>query len=233
MKKRDLILDFTSLLDVIMILLFIVMSGMGQASMEVRKEAEKKIKEAEGVKQELSVTKDSLEELKKEEMAKLAENQALEEKVSSLLKENEALKALGERTEADEAKLYESLMEKSTKITLVCLPYIHEGKNEVKIRVYSGKGKEEQEERASVIFTHDFSLSREERLLENAKMQERMYQALEKEAERADTRLILVKIQYTYGDKNFSQSDLDVISGAVQDLERKLNKTCYIDKMKQ
>lgn len=216
MKKRDLVLDFTSLLDVIMIILFVVISGMGQASMNAKKEAEEKIKEVEGIKKELSVTRTSL-----------------EEKVDSLLKENETLKAKAESQDMDEAKLYESLMEKSTKITLVCLPYVNDGKNEVKIRIYSGRGGREQEERSSVIFNHDFNLSREERLSENAKMQERMYQALEKEVSGIETRLVLVEIQYTYGDKNFSQSDLDVINGAVQDLERKLNKTCYIDKMKQ
>ena len=40
MKKRDIILDFTSLLDVIMILLFIVMSNMTTASAKLNEETE-------------------------------------------------------------------------------------------------------------------------------------------------------------------------------------------------
>ena len=40
MKKRDIILDFTSLLDVIMILLFIVMSNTALASAKVSEEVE-------------------------------------------------------------------------------------------------------------------------------------------------------------------------------------------------
>ena len=41
MKKRDLVLDFTSLLDVIMIILFVVISSMGQASFNAKRRGSK------------------------------------------------------------------------------------------------------------------------------------------------------------------------------------------------
>ena len=54
MKKRDLVLDFTSLLDVIMIILFVVISNMGQASLDAKKAAEAKMAENIGIQQNLS-----------------------------------------------------------------------------------------------------------------------------------------------------------------------------------
>ncbi len=60
MKKRDLVLDFTSLLDVIMIILFVVISSMGQASFDAKEMAQNQMKENAGIQQELEASRQDL-----------------------------------------------------------------------------------------------------------------------------------------------------------------------------
>ena len=54
MKKRELILDFTSLLDVMLILLFIVIANMNQASLAAGDELNAKLAQADTQIQQLS-----------------------------------------------------------------------------------------------------------------------------------------------------------------------------------
>lgn len=232
MKKRDLVLDFTSLLDVIMIILFVVISSMGQASFNAKEEAQKQMEENAGIQQELEVAQQSLQNLQSEYDEMGANNQELQKQVQELLKENNLYKT----EDIDKGLLYESLMEDSKKITLICTPYINSNKsnsNEVEITVYSGESGGEQEALDIVIFTHNFDLTREERITKNAEMQADMYRSLESLIKGNDLELIFITIEYTYGDKNFSQTDLNNIIKAVDDLERNYSITCYIDKVKQ
>lgn len=232
MKKRDLVLDFTSLLDVIMIILFVVISSMGQASFNAKEEAQKQMEENAGIQQELEIAQQSLQNLQSEYDEMGANNQELQKQVQELLKENNLYKT----EDIDKGLLYESLMEDSKKITLICTPYINSNKsnsNEVEITVYSGESGGEQEALDIVIFTHNFDLTREERITKNAEMQADMYRSLENLIKGNDLELIFITIEYTYGDKNFSQTDLNNIIKAVDDLERNYSITCYIDKVKQ
>lgn len=232
MKKRDLVLDFTSLLDVIMIILFVVISSMGQASFNAKEEAQKQMEENAGIQQELEIAQQSLQNLQNEYDEMGANNQELQKQVQELLKENNLYKT----EDIDKGLLYESLMEDSKKITLICTPYINSNKsnsNEVEITVYSGESGGEQEALDIVIFTHNFDLTREERIAKNAEMQADMYRSLENLIKDNDLELIFITIEYTYGDKNFSQTDLNNIIKAVDDLERNYSITCYIDKVKQ
>lgn len=232
MKKRDLVLDFTSLLDVIMIILFVVISSMGQTSFNAKEEAQKQMEENAGIQQELEIAQQSLQNLQYEYDEMGANNQELQKQVQELLKENNLYKT----EDIDKGLLYESLMEKSKKITLICTPYINSNKsnsNEVEITVYSGESGAEQEALDIVIFTHNFDLTREERIAKNAEMQADMYSSLENLIKGNDLELIFITIEYTYGDKNFSQTDLNNIIKAVDDLERNYSITCYIDKVKQ
>jgi hypothetical protein len=232
MKKRDLVLDFTSLLDVIMIILFVVISSMGQASFNAKEEAQKQMEENAGIQQELEIAQQSLQNLQYEYDEMGANNQELQKQVQEFLKENNLYKT----EDIDKGLLYESLMEKSKKITLICTPYINSNKsnsNEVEITVYSGESGAEQEALDIVIFTHNFDLTREERIAKNAEMQADMYSSLENLIKGNDLELIFITIEYTYGDKNFSQTDLNNIIKAVDDLERNYSITCYIDKVKQ
>lgn len=205
MKKRDLVLDFTSLLDIIMIILFVVISGMGQASLDAQKEAQEQMEE---------------------------NYAALQKELEQLTKENNLYK----KEDADKALLYESLMEHAKKITLICIPSINSDKadgNEVEIKIYSDETSEEQEETDAVIFTHNFELTREERLLKNAEAQSDMYHALENIIREGGPELVFITVEYIYEDKNFSQTDLNNIMGAVDDIERNYPVKCYIDKLKR
>lgn len=67
MKKRDIILDFTSLLDVIMIMLFLVMGSMSKVSgenAEAAEEAQQKLQEANAEIAELQDTINMQEDIK-------------------------------------------------------------------------------------------------------------------------------------------------------------------------
>ena len=64
-------------------------------------------------------------------------------------------------------------------------------------------------------------------------MQADMYESLEKLIQGHNLELIIITIEYTYGDKNFSQTDLNNIIRAVENIERKYSTTCYIDKVKR
>lgn len=232
MKKRDLVLDFTSLLDVIMIILFVVISSMGQASFNAKEEAQRQIEENAGIQQELKIAQQSLQNLQDEYDEMGESNEELQKQIEELLKENNLYKT----EDIDKGLLYESLMEESKKVTLICTPYINSNKsnsNEVEITLYSGESGSEQEALDIVIFTHDFDLTREERIAKNAKMQADMYRSLEKLIKGNNLELVFITIEYTYGDKNFSQTDLNNIIKAVDDLERNYSITCYIDKVKQ
>lgn len=232
MKKRDLVLDFTSLLDVIMIILFVVISSMGQASFEAKEEVQKQLEENAGIQQDLEIAQQSLSNLQNQYDEMDANNKELQKLIDELLKENNLYKT----EDVDKGLLYESLMKKSKKITLICTPYINPNKsnsNEVEITIYSGEIGGEQENVDIVIFTHNFDLTREERIEKNTEMQADMYSSLEKSIQGNDLELIFITIEYTYGDKNFSQTDLNNIIKAVDDLERNYSITCYIDKVKQ
>ena len=231
MKKRDLVLDFTSLLDVIMIILFIVMSTMGQASSDVQKEAQAQVEDNAEMQQKLKDSQHDLMDLQNEYAEMVANNGELQKQLEDLLEERELYKM-----DVDEMLLYEELMKKSKKITLICKPYINPNKsdsNEGEVTVYSGDNGEEQEALDVVTFTHNFNLSREERSEKNAQMRENMYRSLENIIGDKDLERVFITIEYTYGDKGFSKIDLDNIMGAVEDIERNYSITCYIDKIKQ
>lgn len=236
MKKRDLVLDFTSLLDVIMIILFVVISNMGQASLNAKGEAQAQMEENIELQQELKNIQQTLVDLQSEYDEISTNKDELQKQIEELSKENNLYKAMGNKVDVNEAQLYESLMEKSQKITIICTPYINSSKsdsNEVEITIYSNKDGDEQEEFGIVTFTHNFDLTREERAIRNAEMQADMYRSLENIIKDNDLELVLITIEYTYGDKNFSQTDLNNIIGAVDDIERNYSITCYIDKVKQ
>ena len=162
MKKRDLILDFTSLLDVIMILLFVVISSIGQASSKVKEEAQKQMKENAEIQRDLETSQQSLRNLQNKYDKMSVTNEELQQQIEELLKENNLYKT----EDINKGLLYESLMEKSKKITLICNSHINPNKsngNEVEIGLYSNESDDEYAIIDTVIFTHNFDLTREER----------------------------------------------------------------------
>ncbi len=236
MKKKDLVLDFTSLLDVIMIILFVVISNMGQASLDAKEAAEAKMEENIGIQQNLSDTQQTLSNLQNDYNELIISNEKLQNQLDELLLENNLYKAKAGKTDIEEKQLYESLMNQSKKITLICEPYINPNKsdeNAVEITIYSAETGDEQKALDVVTFTHNFDLTRNERSIKNAEMQADMYRALEKIIKDNDLKFALITVEYMYNDKNFSQTDLNNIIGAVEDIERKYSITCYIDKIKK
>lgn len=236
MKRKDLVLDFTSLLDVIMIILFIVMSNMGQASLDAKEKAQSQIKDAVEIQLELNDSRQNVARLQNDYDNMVVTNENLQKKVEELSKENNLYKAKDNASNVNEDQLYESLMEKTKKITLICRSYVNPNKsdgNAVDVTLYSSENEDEQESLGVVTFTHDLNLTKDERDIQNAEMQNNMYKALENVVKGEDVKLVLVTIEYIYSDKNFSQVDLNNIIGATEDIERTYGVTCYIDKVKQ
>lgn len=233
-KKRDLVLDFTSLLDVIMIILFVVLAGVGQASIDAKEELKVKKEENQFFREALVKKEEDKSKLEKKNMTLADELSKLLEDNKKLAEENKLLQATSSRMDLDPRVSYENLMKKSLKFTLVCTPFVAspEGnKDEVEVKLYLGTRGKDQEALSRIVIEHDFSLTPEERVFKNERMKEELYQILERSIS-YETELLLFTVQFTYEDKNFSQSDLDIIEGAIKDLERRKSKTCFIEKVR-
>ena len=212
MKKRDLVLDFTSLLDVIMIILFVVVSNMGQNALNVQAESKKQAEELQNIVDTLT-----------------KENEDLKH-------QNELLSALAGKSDINESEVLDALLKKSAQITLDCNTYVDEEKsdsNRVDVTIYKGKGIEDQESDGTISFSHNLNLSTDEREEKNAAMQRDMLIKLKDVIEPLDVELVIISIQYKYDDVNFSVSDLNNIVGAIDDLERELGITCFVDNIKR
>lgn len=252
MKKRELILDFTSLLDVIMILLFVVISNMSLASASTNAAARE---ETEAVKEALATeqlqTKEAAEKIAEltGEIGELTEkldaaeqkNADLElelnvllENHTALLEEYDYLKIITD-FDASDTSVYGQVIERMTKVLLLCETGVNEetGHPEVRVGIYRSGGKEEEKTYVtSVVFTHDFSLPKEERAELAAEQVTELTKALSG-ALRANTEeVVWCTIQYAYDDVNFSQSDLEVVAEAIMNLERSFSKTCFMEKIK-
>ncbi|MCM1082873.1 MAG: hypothetical protein NC393_13500 [Clostridium sp.] len=217
-KKKNLILDFTSLLDVIMILLFVVICNMSNASLEANENAKK--------------SQESLAdaEIKMEDM---------QGKLDALSADNEALKMeLSEYQINDgdpvSAEAYETILNSTTKVIMKCGTGMDTETNKHMVIIdIIIKNKEETARQATAKIIHDFGLSRRERDAFNAKQIGSIKEELEKYLTYADTKLIWVLIEYDYRDENFSNADLEIIRDAVQMIEADKNVTCYIEEMKK
>lgn len=210
MKKRELILDFTSLLDVIMILLFVVLHNMNQASLAAHEEAERALA---GVQSQV---------------------EALADERDDLLGQVEDLKIISGH-DADDMSVFKAAIGRMAKITLICTT---EGNDEtdnygVRVDIYLGTDPNDAQSLAdSVIIEHDLNLTREERMRFNAGQVTKVTKVLENILKDVDLKWLWFSIQYTYEDENFSNSDLEILNRSISDLERVLSKSCYIDKIK-
>lgn len=240
MRKKNIALDFTSLLDIIMILLFVVISTVGISSLNIKKELEAESEKKQAAETELALKVEELSNKNEEAESLRAGYEEQKEELEGLRDENAMLKALTFQSNIDEGRLYESLMRKSKKLTLICRPRAltdEKGReneaHEVEVKVYSAEGTGDMEELSTVVIEHDFGLTREERQRKNSEMREYLYAALAEVVKASEAELYLISVQYSYGDVNFSQTDLDIIEEAIRDLERRLNKSCYVERLKQ
>ncbi len=241
MGKKNILLDFTSLLDVIMIILFVVICKLGQASMEVNASAQEAIAKADVAQEALEEAQGALEDaqaelerMTKRDTIQTSIIEELEGRNEALTVENEELKAAAEES-FDREKVMEELLGNSLNLQLICSTYTDENKSAsqmVNITIYKEQESEELEAGRIVTFVHDYELSAERRAVKNAQMQKELYDALYEAWRGSNADFLLISVEYTYADVNFSQTDLDIIYGAVEDLERECGIKCFINKIK-
>ena len=210
MKKRELILDFTSLLDVIMILLFVVIHNMNQASLSAYEETERALAEVQ------------------------SQVEALADERDDLLAQVEDLKIIS-GLDVDDMSVFKATIERMAKITLICTTEMNDETDnyEVRVDIYLGTDQNDAQSLVdSVIIEHDLELTREERMRFNAEQVTKVTKVLENMLKDVDLKLLWFSIQYAYEDENFSNLDLEILSRSISDLERILSKSCYIDKIK-
>lgn len=217
-KKKNLILDFTSLLDVIMILLFVVICNMSNASLEANENAKKSQESLADAKMELEDMQDKLDVLS-------ADNEALKMELSGYQLNDGAPVS---------SEAYEAILESTTKVIMKCETGMDTETNNHMVSIdIIIKNRDETARQTTVKIIHDFDLSRKERDEFNAKQIGDLKEELEKYLTYADTKLIWVLIEYDYRDENFSNADLEIIHAAVELIQADRNVTCYIEEMKK
>lgn len=241
MKKKELILDFTSLLDVILILLFIVTASMTQASLSasdrISAELEQtavQLAELSKEREQLMFQLETLEAGAEEHEAILLEMQQLKEKYAALQDEYDHLKITTDYDE-DDLTVYREAIEKITRVMLLCeTSFNAETENqEVKVDIYlDAEDSKQQSYVDSVVIIHDFRLSKEERARLSADQAVEMTKALSAALRDDDNRMAWFTIQYAYDDVNFANSDLSIINKAIENLEHSFDVACYAEEMK-
>lgn len=252
MKKRELILDFTSLLDVIMILLFVIISNMNLASVNANAEAKAETEAVQGALEEKQAEADaaadrikeletllSEAEKKAEELQQANADTELELKVllenhAALLEEYDYLKIITD-FDASDTSAYGQVIERMTKVLLLCDTGQNPetGLTEVTVGIYRTSGKQEEKSYvSSVVFVHDFSLTTRERGELEARQVTELTKALSGALREQSEEVVWCSVQYAYDDENFSQSDLEIINEAIRNLERSFSKTCFMEKIK-
>ena len=252
MKKRELILDFTSLLDVIMILLFVVISNMSLASASANaaakeeteaakealaaeqlqaEEAAEKLAELEG---KLAELEGKLSDVNQKNADLELELQVLLENHTALLEEYDYLKIITD-FDASDTSAYGQVIERMTKVLLLCETGQNEetGFPEVRVGIYRSGGRDEEKTYVtSVVLLHNLTLTKEERAELAAEQITEMTKALSGALRENTEEVVWCSVQYAYDDENFSQTDLEVIGEAIRNLERSFSKTCYMEKIK-
>ncbi len=222
MKKRELVLDFTSLLDVILILLFVVIANMNQISVSSAKEYEQSVSLAH---EQLQISQNHEKELN-------IQLEELNEQYRALQNNYEYLK-LSAKQDTSSPSDYKTILQSLTKLTLFCQPQwnLSSNQHEVKVDIYCTSDQTEaQSYFSSFAIIHDFTLSRQERIKLHAQ------QVLELTNLFSSLPLdnscgVWCSIQYPYEDENFSNSDLTLMKSALTNLERSLSLPCYTEEI--
>ena len=241
MKKKELILDFTSLLDVILILLFIVTASMSRASLSANDEISAELEQTaaqlallDEEREQLLFRLEILEAEEAEQRAALLELQQLKESYAALEDEYDHLKITTGYHE-DDLTLYREAIEKVTRVVLLCETSLNSatGNQEVKVDIYlDTKDGRQQSYVDSVIIPHDFSLSAQERERLAADRVVELTKALSAAFRSYDNRMAWFTIQYAYDDVNFANSDMEIINKAIENLEHSFDVACFAQEMK-
>ena len=241
MKKKELMLDFTSLLDVILILLFIVIANMNQASAAAGEELTARLTDSEAriqmLEEERTQLSAQLEEMRiseAENAAAIQELDQLQERFEALQEEYDHLKITTNYDE-DDVSVYREAIEKTTRVVLMCDTAHNSatGNQEVKVDIYLDSGEDgKQSYVSSVVLVHDFSLLAEERERLWADQTVDMTMALSSALREDAGRMAWFSIQYHYDDKNLANSDIEIIKKAIENLEHSFGIPCYAEEMK-
>lgn len=240
--KREKNLDFTSLLDVIMILLFIVLSGIGRRAQTTEAELKKAESRAQATEAELkkaesraAVLSESVQAYE-EEIAQLsAENIDLNTELDAVLEQYTDLKTITDYGSGGYQKAYPAVLRRVAKSTIVCLPEpeAHSDRWNVRVDLYIDRTYDN-----SLVYTdtytliHDYDLSPYERRRANARQELEMTKFLETclMQDEEPMEYCYITIQYPAGDENFSSLDLDIIERAISNIQNERGLKCYIEK---
>jgi len=241
--KREKNLDFTSLLDVIMILLFIVLSGIGRKAQITEAELQKAESRAQATEAELQKAESRAAKLDESvqayegEIAKLAaENIDLNTELDAVLEQYTDLRTIADYgSDNNYRKAYPAVLRRVAKSTIVCLPEpeAHSDRWNVRVDVYIDKTYDN-----SLVYTdtctliHDYGLSPYERRRANARQELEMTKFLEAclMQDEEPMEYCYITIQYPAGDENFSSLDLDIIERAISNIQNQRGLKCYIEK---
>lgn len=219
-KKRDLVLDFTSLLDVIMILLFVVICSMNHAAMEANENAKAANNKLDYAKEQLEENEAVMEELK-------ADNAALKSELMQFA-------INGEETSIDMAEAYGLAIDNTVKVVLECDTGMDIATNNHIVLIDARiKGEDIETTHKELTIVHDFSLDKDERARFNARQVKNICDKLNEALSEVHAPLIWFMVEYEYKDENFSNADLEILREAIDDLSLMLDIRCQIEEIKK
>jgi len=230
MKRRELVLDFTSLLDVILILLFIVTSSIGQTSKAATEQAQAELAETQAQVEALSGEKTAL---AGEKDALTSELSDLQDQYAQLQDDYDYLK-ITSGYDAGDTAVYEQAVERMTQVVLDCKAVSEGERPQVEVGVYVAPpvGSGQSTFAGSGTIVHDFSLSKPARDELVSRQVTELAKTLADALKEDDSPMIWFSIQYRYDDENFTRSDLEVIRQAIDRLETAFGKPCYTGECK-
>jgi len=213
-RRQNIALDFTSLLDVILIILFIVIGSMNQASIDAGKASAQAVANA---------------QIRIEDLEK--DNGQLHNELDEARAELAMMKAEIEYDPGDAENTFD-LLRGITKVVLDCStsidPAVKNSTVTIRISVIRNGG-QEQTDLEVVSLLHDHSLSGAEREQLRSEQVQTLANVLIDGLRQDAFPVFWLTIQYDYDDIHFTYSDINVIQQAVDIAQLQLEKTFYVD----
>ncbi|GEM_PF-1390502 len=246
MKKRELILDFTSLLDIIMIILFLVLGSVSESAATAQDEAQtakeqaiarmKQIEEltaqVEELSDKLAAQSDDADKLSEQIEAAQKSYDELSVRYDALLGDYEYLKLISDYG-ADDSKVYEAVIERTGKVVLYCNSDKNDdGKDVAVFSIYTDAGEEGFVLSGTFEVEHDTAMSSQERADYKARSITAATQFLLDVLREDESSMLWFSIYYDYDDLNISSFDMEVIEAAIDNLELRFDKRCYYIRFK-
>lgn len=241
MKRKGLVLDFTSFLDVMLILIFIVIVNMNQVSLSANEASDKALTEAQTQLETIRLERDALtaeinllQENANNYAALQEEYEALEQRYAALEDDYDYLRITSDY-DVDDMSVYQAAIERMTKVALICSTgkNAETGNYEVTVDIYIDQAQiGEQSYVDTITITHNFNLTKEERARLNSQQVVEATRVLSRALRNQENSMVWFSIQYAYDDENFSHSDLEILTEAISNLEHSFSISCYAEKIK-